>query len=225
MRWILRVLILISANLLAKGSRTIYEAKENDNVTIGWRCSIKTDMTLIEMICFFHLDIDRIFYEMIEGVEVVDSQYQQFARRVQCDRDALGEGRIRLHLSRVTTKDSGNYSCHVAANYDKISKSWVLEMSEYFLLNVTRSPDGKNSDMSGNTPGSATTSGAEHSPEGPKHEDEWSNPTRAGVVLAALAGASILFCVVFRSARALKSKICPQQHEVHTLDRNCTIST
>ena len=51
--------------------------------------------------------------------------------------------------------------------------------------------------------------GAEHPPEGPKHEDEWSNLTRAGVGLAAVAGASVLLCIVFRSARALKGNVCP----------------
>ncbi|KAI3375623.1 hypothetical protein L3Q82_003938 [Scortum barcoo] len=46
-----------------------------------------------------------------EGVEVPESQDEHFAGRVQFDKDVLREGRIRLHVSRLRTDDSGLYHC------------------------------------------------------------------------------------------------------------------
>ncbi|XP_030608814.1 uncharacterized protein LOC115796589 [Archocentrus centrarchus] len=43
------------------------------------------------------------------GVEVSESQDAKFSGRVQSDKDALREGRIRLQVSRLRTDDSGLY--------------------------------------------------------------------------------------------------------------------
>lgn len=109
--------------------RTLYQAEENDNITIRWDSHTQTDMSLTNLVCFLQSKPLKLLYEMINSVEVPESQHQQFAGRVQCDEDALREGRIRLHLSRVTTDDSGNYCCDLAANYDEILRRWVLETS------------------------------------------------------------------------------------------------
>ncbi|KAI3376127.1 hypothetical protein L3Q82_016656 [Scortum barcoo] len=54
-------------------------------------------------------------FQLHEGVEVPESQDEHFAGRVQFDKDVLREGRIRLHVSRLRTDDSGLYLCEVKA--------------------------------------------------------------------------------------------------------------
>ncbi|KAI3375601.1 hypothetical protein L3Q82_003921 [Scortum barcoo] len=117
--------------------RTLYQAEENEDVTIRWDSHTKTDMSRTILVCFLQSKPLKVLYEMINGVEVPESQHQQFAGRVQCDEDAMREGRVRLHLSRVRTDDSGNYWCDLAANYDELLRRWVLKTTEHFVLNVT----------------------------------------------------------------------------------------
>lgn len=63
---------------------------------------------------------------MYTGVELPESQHQQFSGRVHLDKDALRRGQMRLHLSRVTAEDSGEYWCELAANYDNNKNKWEL---------------------------------------------------------------------------------------------------
>ncbi|XP_030609066.1 uncharacterized protein LOC115796781 isoform X1 [Archocentrus centrarchus] len=136
----IRILLLLSLTLIDctfVEERTLtYEAEEDDNITIRWDIQIQTDAALTIMKCVFLSDVTEILYEMIRGVEDSESQHEQFDGRVQIDRDALRGGEIRLHLSRVTVKDSGNYSCDLATKYNRILGRWELENSEYFALKV-----------------------------------------------------------------------------------------
>uniref|UniRef100_A0A087X475 Ig-like domain-containing protein n=1 Tax=Poecilia formosa TaxID=48698 RepID=A0A087X475_POEFO len=45
----------------------------------------------------------------IKSKTMIYSQHPQFSGRVQMDKDVLREGRIRLHVSRLRTEDSGLY--------------------------------------------------------------------------------------------------------------------
>lgn len=110
-----------------KRTATVFEAKEDDNITIRLDSQLQADVSLADMMCVFHSDVTKILFKMIRGVEDSESQHEQFAGRVQTDRDALRGGRIRLHLSRVTAEDSGSYRCDVAADYDDSLKRWRLE--------------------------------------------------------------------------------------------------
>ncbi|MEQ2276079.1 hypothetical protein XENORESO_013362 [Xenotaenia resolanae] len=56
---------------------------------------------------------ELVLYQVHDGVEVSESQDEQFSGRVQSDKDVLREGRIRLHVSRLRTEDSGLYLCDV----------------------------------------------------------------------------------------------------------------
>ena len=119
---------LSSAGMFAgKMAATLYQAEEDDNITIRWDSHTKTDMSLTNMACFLLSTPLKLLYEMINGVRVPESQHQQFAGRVHCDEDALRHGRIRLHVSRLRTGDSGNYWCDLAANYNKVTRRWALE--------------------------------------------------------------------------------------------------
>ncbi|XP_041841188.1 uncharacterized protein LOC121639772 isoform X2 [Melanotaenia boesemani] len=115
---------------------TFYQAEEDDNITIRWDSQNQTDMSLTNIICVLLSKPWKVFYELIDGVELPESQHQQFSGRVQCDRDALREGRVTLHLSRVTAEDSGRYWCEMK-NYNKNISQWELQAELCFVLNVT----------------------------------------------------------------------------------------
>ncbi|KAM9718234.1 uncharacterized protein ACNS7B_021618 isoform 2-T2 [Menidia menidia] len=91
-------------------------------------------------------------------------------------------------------------SCDVEANFNKISQSWVLSMSEFFILNVTQAADGEHPDLTGYTPGPGTASSAGHSPEGGQ-----GGLTRGRPGLVVVAVAVLLLYPVYRGARAMKS--------------------
>uniref|UniRef100_A0A665TN52 Immunoglobulin domain-containing protein n=1 Tax=Echeneis naucrates TaxID=173247 RepID=A0A665TN52_ECHNA len=77
-----------------------YQAEENQNISLDWT--------------FTRPDPFRIIlYRLFEGDEVPQSEDKQFSGRVQSDRDVLREGRLRLHVSRLRTEDSGLYECDV----------------------------------------------------------------------------------------------------------------
>ncbi|KAI3376125.1 hypothetical protein L3Q82_016654 [Scortum barcoo] len=79
----------------------------------AWRekmiCRILLLITLTSCVC--------ALFQIHRGVEVPESQDEHFAGRVQFDKDVLREGRIRLHVSRLRTDDSGLYLCEVSTNY------------------------------------------------------------------------------------------------------------
>ncbi|XP_039466221.1 uncharacterized protein LOC120439366 [Oreochromis aureus] len=149
----IRILLFLSLassvwTFVLKRTPTVFEAKEDDNITISLDSQLQADVSLADMMCVFHSDVTKILFKMIRGVENSESQDEQFAGRVQTDRDALRGGRIRLHLSRVTAEDSGSYRCDVSADYDNSLKRWRLETNENFVLSVGPTSDGDSSDVS-----------------------------------------------------------------------------
>ncbi|KAK5612371.1 hypothetical protein CRENBAI_006988 [Crenichthys baileyi] len=102
-------------------------------------------MSVTNMICFLLLSPPEVLYEMLNGAEVPESQDGRFSGRVQCDRDALREGRLRLHLSRLRTEDSGSYRCDLVAGYNQMLRRWELKASVNFVLNVTKTSHGDSS--------------------------------------------------------------------------------
>ncbi|KAK2899676.1 hypothetical protein Q8A73_012805 [Channa argus] len=156
MMWILVLISLISSvceMFVIKETQKSYQTEEN--VTFLWDTKSKTDLSLTNLKCFFQSEPRKVLYEMINGVEYAENQHEQFAGRVQLDRDALREGRIRLHLSTVTAEDSGNYRCDLAFNYDENTRRWTFLDTEKFVLNMSRTTNGGNTDVSLNTPRSA----------------------------------------------------------------------
>ncbi|KAM8746725.1 uncharacterized protein AB9X84_014897 [Acanthopagrus schlegelii] len=189
-----------------KMAATFYQAEEDNNITIRWDSRTKTDMSLANMACFLLSEPLKLLYEMINGVEIPESQHQQFAGRVQCDEDALRDGRIRLHVSRLRTEDSGNYWCDLAAHYNKVTRRWALETTEHFVLNVTS--HGENSDVF--TP--ALTEDAEHTPGGPEKKvtsHDWDEvKTALGVIncgFVIVAGLIILLLAFIDVIKSLRS--------------------
>ncbi|XP_026180872.2 butyrophilin subfamily 2 member A2-like [Mastacembelus armatus] len=74
-------------------------------------------------------DKDPVLFHLHEGVEVPESQDKQFSGRVQFDKDVLREGRVRLHVSRLRTEDSGLYRCHVKTDDGRAYNSCRLNVT------------------------------------------------------------------------------------------------
>ncbi|CAK6984802.1 uncharacterized protein LOC128383556, partial [Scomber scombrus] len=139
---ICRILLLISltscvsGTFVVKVTQTSYQAEENHNITLEWMFTTKPDSssTLLNIDCYMVTDHkDSVLYHVHEGVEFSGSQDEHFAGRVQSDKDALTEGRIRLHVSRLRTEDSGWYTCDV--------KTDDGDRTERCHLNVTAAVD------------------------------------------------------------------------------------
>ena len=70
-----------------KVTQTVYQAEEDDSVTIRWDSQVQTDMSLPNMTCVLLSDPPKVLYEMIRGAEY--PQDQQLADGVRCDGDAI----------------------------------------------------------------------------------------------------------------------------------------
>ncbi|KAF3698030.1 hypothetical protein EXN66_Car013711 [Channa argus] len=122
MKMIFRILLLInliswvSGTFVVNVTQTSYQAEENHNITVEWTFTTKPDMSITSVNTLCSLFINHkplVLFHLHDGVEVSESQHQQFSGRIQFDKHVLREGRIRLQLSRLRTEDSGLYLCDV----------------------------------------------------------------------------------------------------------------
>ncbi|XP_054881704.1 uncharacterized protein LOC129356118 [Poeciliopsis prolifica] len=105
-----------AATFVVNVAQSSYQAEEKQSITLEWTFTTKTQGTHRELFIVCSLlapDKPRVLYQVHEGVEIPESQDDQFSGRVQSDKDVLSEGRIRLHVSRLRTEDSGLYLCDV----------------------------------------------------------------------------------------------------------------
>ncbi|CAI5660305.1 uncharacterized protein LOC109201440 [Oreochromis niloticus] len=148
---ICRILLLIiltscvSGSFIVNVTQTSYQAEENHNITLEWTFTTKPDPKYIFINCdqkssgkVHEIFSNKIQYHIRDVVEVSVSQDERFLGRVQSDKDALREGRIKLQLSRLRTEDSGMYTCHVKTDYGSGSASSELEVTKSFVVNVTQ---------------------------------------------------------------------------------------
>ncbi|XP_030609075.1 uncharacterized protein LOC115796784 [Archocentrus centrarchus] len=116
---ILLLLILtscVSGSFVVNVTQTSYQAEENHNITLEWTFTTNPGRSIKSLNILCDLIADRklsVLYHVREGVEVSESHAERFSGRVQSDKDALREGRIRLQVSRLRTDDSGLYLCEV----------------------------------------------------------------------------------------------------------------
>ncbi|XP_078020759.1 uncharacterized protein LOC144459857 [Epinephelus lanceolatus] len=113
-------------------TQTSYQAEENHNITLEFTFTTKTDTSLK----YLYINCERRnnlrasgLFHLHGGVEVPESQDEQFTGRVQCDKDVLREGRLRLHVSRLRTNDSGLYMCAVVTKYGRNSATCRLNVT------------------------------------------------------------------------------------------------
>lgn len=135
-KMICRILLLIILTSCVSGSfvvnvtQTCYQAEENHNITLEWTFTIIDDMSLISVLCYQKIEEKIVvLYNFVHYFEVSESQDEKFSGRVQSDKDALREGRIRLQLSRLRTDDSGLYVCAVFTNYSSGSAKCDLKIT------------------------------------------------------------------------------------------------
>ncbi|XP_054912277.1 uncharacterized protein LOC129376716 [Poeciliopsis prolifica] len=107
---------LCAATFVVNVTQSSYQAEEKQSITLEWTFTTKTQGTWRNLFIVCSLlapHKELVLYQVHEGVEIPESQDDQFSGRVQSDKDVLREGRIRLHVSRLRTEDSGLYLCDV----------------------------------------------------------------------------------------------------------------
>ncbi|XP_007544453.1 uncharacterized protein LOC103132579 isoform X1 [Poecilia formosa] len=107
---------LCAATFVVNVTQSSYEAEENHSITLEWTFTTRTQGSWknLFIICEFRTSVKSgVIYVHHDGDEFPDSQDDQFSGRVQSDKDVLREGRIRLHVSRLRTEDSGLYRCNM----------------------------------------------------------------------------------------------------------------
>ncbi|XP_029931861.1 butyrophilin subfamily 2 member A2-like [Myripristis murdjan] len=123
----IRILLLVvltasvCGKLVVNVSQAVYQAEENSDVTMEWTFTPimpATDLKIFFALWLPELKISKSVYYFHKGDEHPEYQDEQFTGRVGLDKDELGKGNIRLHLSRLTTEDSGVYRCKVSTDQD-----------------------------------------------------------------------------------------------------------
>ncbi|KAL7375711.1 hypothetical protein ABVT39_022331 [Epinephelus coioides] len=110
----------VCGTFIVNVTQTSYQAEENHNITLEWMFTTKTGSSLHSLYIYCELLTDlraSVLFRLHGGVEVPESQDEQFTGRVQCDKDVLREGRLKLHVSSLRTDDSGRILCDVDTNY------------------------------------------------------------------------------------------------------------
>ncbi|XP_033988885.1 uncharacterized protein LOC117484570 [Trematomus bernacchii] len=128
----------VSGTFVVNVTQTSYQAEENQNITLEWTFSTRTDTSLhyLFIVCqLFTYKRTYVLFHLHGGIETPDSQDPEFAGRVQWNKDVLTEGRLTLHVSRLRTSDSGFYRCDILVHDgSNSSRCW---------LNVTAAKDLK----------------------------------------------------------------------------------
>ncbi|KAF3837406.1 hypothetical protein F7725_004870 [Dissostichus mawsoni] len=133
-------------------TQTSYQAEENQNITLDWTFSTRTDTNFrsISTICqMFTEGRYSVLFHLHQGAESPESQDPEFAGRVQWDKDVLTEGRLTLHVSRLRTSDSGFYECEILVRPDGTnSRRCWLNMThwEMFLTQRRNKPETPNTE-------------------------------------------------------------------------------
>ncbi|CAI5681912.1 unnamed protein product [Oreochromis niloticus] len=130
---LLLTLVLCRGSFVVDVTQSSYQAEENHNITLEWTFTTKPDTSISALRISCYLNIDQTYstlYFLRGGVEFSESQDEKFSGRVQSDKDALREGRIRLQLSRLRTEDSGLYLCEVDTGYGRGYNSCRVTVSK-----------------------------------------------------------------------------------------------
>ncbi|XP_056299096.1 uncharacterized protein LOC130212031 [Pseudoliparis swirei] len=126
-------------------TQSSYQAEENHSVTLEWTFTTNTERPSDSPDVFCKLFTDIRPFNMLyvlKGVQIPDTQDERFAGRVQWDQDLLRGGRVRLHVSRLRTSDSGQYACGVLTSYGMNSETCWLNVSAVRDRPETNGPDG-----------------------------------------------------------------------------------
>ncbi|XP_061566164.1 uncharacterized protein LOC133420487 [Cololabis saira] len=121
-----------AATFVVNVTQSSYQTEGNHNITLEWTFTPNPGPSSSppDIYCDFtnHLGVSAVFY-MFDGVDILKYQHEQFAGRVQSERDALREGRLRLHMSGLRTEDSGQYWCRLDTEFGGGSASCEVLVS------------------------------------------------------------------------------------------------
>ncbi|XP_074480771.1 CD276 antigen-like [Sebastes fasciatus] len=109
-----------------------YEAEENHNITLEWMFPTRTNSSSQSVVILCYLLAERkasVLFHLHGGVEVPESQDEQFTGRVRWDKDVLRDGRIRFNMSRLRIDDSGRYMCDVQTGDGRSSEMCHLKVT------------------------------------------------------------------------------------------------
>ncbi|XP_029932690.1 uncharacterized protein LOC115376979 [Myripristis murdjan] len=180
---LLLLLVLTSSvcgKITVNVSQPVYHAVENGSIMMEWIFTPIIPLINLNVYCSFWLSDHRTsktLYHLQGGVEHPKFQDKQFAGRARWDREDLGKGLFRLHLSRLSINDSGIYRCEVFTERDGTGGFNAC------FLNVTA---------------------AKHLPEEPK-EGEDGAAVSIGVVIVAVIGS--LIALTHRDLPVLSSTV------------------
>lgn len=220
---ICRVLLLLQltcsvCGILERRQRQSYQAEENSDITVGWRFSSKVNISIpsLKIHCLHETDL-KVFYHLDHDIE--ESQHEQFAGRVRCNRDALTAGQVKLLLAGVRTDDSGWYLCRMVNEEGKKDvQGFSLRITERFVLNVTSDGENRDDFFTAKTP-----EGIKHTKGGPEKEvtsEFWNRVISVlGVALGAFVAAlGLMFLVAAARCGALPVFQCKKDP-----NQECTV--
>ncbi|XP_078020807.1 uncharacterized protein LOC144459881 [Epinephelus lanceolatus] len=168
-------------------TQTSYQAEENHNITLEFTFTTKIDSSLHSLYIYCQLLTDLRasgLFHLHGGVEVLTDE--QFTGRVQCDKDVLREGRLRLHVSRLRTDDSGQILCDVDTNYGSSTATC--------RLNVTAAADEPKPQRPTESPQPESPQ-----PESPQPESRGRIGLYVGLTAAALLTLCVGLCFAFKA--------------------------
>ncbi|XP_074479057.1 uncharacterized protein LOC141760293 [Sebastes fasciatus] len=148
MKMICSILLLLSLTSCVSGpfvvnvKQTSYQAEENHDITLEWMFTTRTSSSSnsVVILCYLFTELKAsVLFHLINGVEVPESQDEQFTGRVRLDEDVLRDGRIRLHMSRLRNDDSGRYMCDVQTDDGRSSEICHLKVTGPFVVHVEQS--------------------------------------------------------------------------------------
>ncbi|MED6258388.1 hypothetical protein ATANTOWER_006648 [Ataeniobius toweri] len=155
-------LMSLCSNIVVNVTQSCYQAEENHNITLEWTFTKTSDYSPSSLFILCELIAPHrplVLYQVHEGVEVSESQDEQFSGRVQSDKDVLREGRIRLHVSRLRTEDSGLYQCDVMTDDGVGSARCRVRVTDPKLAKTTRTETVPHRTLSTPTPQETISTG------------------------------------------------------------------
>ncbi|XP_054483102.1 uncharacterized protein LOC129115992 [Anoplopoma fimbria] len=210
--WILLLFILTSSSsgsFVVNVTQSSYQAEENHNITLEWTFTTNTQRSsnYFSTLCQLFTDVRHsVLFHIHDGVEAPESQDEQFAGRVQWDKDVLREGRLRLHVSRLRTADSGLYLCDVLTRDGANSRQCHL--------NVTAERDRPKHDKH-----SALGQGTDPSPTDNRTQPE----SRGRIVLYCVLGLTAAVLVLFTLHLCIVNKISPRQNQTNSIPNEAVL--
>ncbi|XP_049425399.1 uncharacterized protein LOC125884455 isoform X10 [Epinephelus fuscoguttatus] len=171
-------------------TQTSYQAEEDHNITLEWMFTTKPGSSLHSLYIYCELLTDLRasgLFHLHGGVEVPESQDEQFTGRVQCDKDVLREGRLRLHVSRLRTNDSGLYMCEVSTRYGGSTATC--------RLNVTAADEPK--------------------PQRPTESPQPESRGRIGLYVGLGLAAALLICITLCAVKVCFTRFTDKKKTMH----------